>query len=153
LDAKLQAVQRAEQAPPMDPNAAPQDPAQLALAQADAQLELAKKAAETARLNAQARLYDAQARNEAMEPVLESQRIALKGIYKTPAEQIDEEFDRRMRVADLKLNAAQMESDERISVNQIAAASASNKPRVEVVKVPDPVQVPVPVPLPGAENL
>ena len=154
LDQKLQKIQQMEQAPPVDPNAQPaMDPVMLVLAQADAKLELAKKAAETARLRAQARLYDAQAITEQTKPAIEAQKVALKGIYKTPEEQMDEEFDRRMRVADLKLNAAQMMSDERIAESQERASAAGNQPKIEIVKVPEPVQVDVPVPMPGAENL
>ena len=169
LDQKLQKIQSAEQAPPVDPNAQPaMDPVMLALAQADAKLELAKKAAETAKLRAQARLYDAQTVSERLEPTLEAQKIALKGIYKTPEEQIDEEFDRRMRVAETKLETArvmndraEMHSNERIAESQeraaiagaMAEAGAAAQPEKELVYVPEPVQVDVPVPMPGAENL
>jgi hypothetical protein len=154
LDKKLQVIQAAEQTPQIDPNAAPPvDPVMMALQQADAKLELAKKAAETSRLRAQARLYDAQANTEALQPALESQKIALKGIYKTPEEQIDEEFDRRMRVAELKLEAAQMNSDERIADKQVAAAHAANTPKIETVEIPEPIAIPTPVPMPGAESL
>ena len=154
LDKKLQVIQAAEQAPPVDPNAAPAlDPVAMALAQAQAQLELAKTAAETARLRAQARLYDAQANTEVLQPALESQKIALKGIYKTPEEQVDEEFDRRMRVAELKLDAAQMNSDERIADKQVVAAREANQPKIETVEIPAPVAIPTPVPMPGAESL
>ena len=154
LDTKLQKVQQMEQAPSVDPNAQPaMDPVTLMLAQADAKLELAKKAAETARLRAQARLYDAQAITEQTRPMIEAQKVALKGIYKTPEQQIDEEFDRRMRVAELKLEAAQIASDERISESQERAAKSGTQPKVEIVKVPQPVQVDVPVPMLGAENL
>jgi hypothetical protein len=80
--------------------------------------------------------------------MLESQKIALKGIYKTPEEQIDEEFDRRMKVAELKLKAADISSNERITERQAQAAeagamaqaaAAASKP----VPAPAPAQAPV----------
>ena len=168
LNKKLAKVQQAESVPPVDPNAPSTDPVALILQQQAAKLELAKTAAEISKLRAQARLYDAQAQTEQLEPMLESQKIALKGIYKTPEEQVDEEFDRRIKAADQRLKAAkivtdrdQMMSDERIAASQERAAMAgaaadvrsAAQPKQEVVYVPEPVQVDVPVPMPGAENL
>lgn len=152
LKAKLEKVKQAESIPPVDPNMS-MDPVAINMQRMAAQLDLAKTAAEVSRLRAQARLYDAQARTEAVAPTLEAQKIALKGIYKTPEEQIDEEFDRRMQVAELKLKTAQMNSDEHIADKQIVAAHVANQPKVEMVSVPEPVAIPTPVPMPGAENL
>ena len=140
LKQKLARVQAAEQQPPADPNAVPTDPVILTLQRVDAQLELAKKQAQIAEIRAKTRLLDAQANSEAVAPALEAQSIALKGIYKTPEDQINEEFDRRMRIAEVALKDKGIDSRERIADKQIIAARA-NEPQVKV----EQVEVPVPV--------
>ena len=152
LKQKLALVQQVESAPPVDPNAVT-DPVMIEMQRMDAQLELATKQAKIAETQAKTRLYNAQAQSEAMEPALESQKIALKGIYKTPEEQINEEFDRRLEAAKIRLRAAEMSSDERIAESQERAARVGNQPKLQVVTVPKPVAVPTPVPMVGAENL
>jgi hypothetical protein len=129
--------------PAADPNAPVMDPVLIQLQRMDAQLELATKKAKLAEIQAKTRLLDAQARSEMLEPMMESQRIATKGIYKTPEEQIDEEFDRRMRIAQMALEKEQMESDERIAAMQTAAAKENKQ--IHVQEVPKAVPVPVPV--------
>jgi len=140
LKQKLAVIQAQESAPPVDPNAVPTDPVTLQLQRVAAQLELAKTQAEIARLQAQARLYNAQAQSEAVAPALEAQSIALKGIYKTPEDQINEEFDRRIAMAELSIKNKEVDSNERIADKQIIAARA-NEPKVQV----ETVEVPVPV--------
>ena len=138
LEQKLAKVQQAESMPPTDPNAIT-DPVIISMQRMDAQLELATKQAKIAETQAKTRLYNAQANSEALEPTLESQKIALKGIYKTPEEQINDEFDRRMRVAELKLKAADIASNERITERQAQAAEATA-----------PLPTPAPAPQPAA---
>lgn len=139
LERKLAMIQQTESTPPADPNAVT-DPVLIQMQRMDAQLELATKQAKIAETQAKTRLYNAQANTEALEPALESQKIALKGIYKTPEDQINEEFDRRMRVAELKLKAADIASNERITERQAQAAEA-NAPLPEM---------PAPPPAPAA---
>lgn len=155
LEKKLQLIQQAETQPPVDPNAVT-DPVLIEMQRIDAQLELATKQAKIAETQAKTRLLNAQAQSEAMEPMLESQKIALKGIYKSPEETINEEFNRRLEAAKIRLRAAEMNSDERIAESQERAANASNvpqPPKLQVVTVPKPIAVPTPVPMPGAEDL
>jgi len=112
----------------------------LTLQRFDAQLELATKQAKIAETQAKTRLLNAKAQSEAVAPALEAQSIALKGIYKTPEDQINEEFDRRIQVAQLALERESTASKERIADKQIIAAKA-NEPQVKV----EQVEVPVPV--------
>lgn len=143
LSKKLQILQAQENAPPVDPNAVPTDPVALQMQRMAAQLELAKTQAEIAKMQAQTRLYNAEAQTEIVEPQLRSQEIATKGIYQTPAEQIDAEFDRRMKIATLSLEHATLQSHERIADKQILAAQA-NEPKTETVEVPVPVDTGAP---------
>ena len=147
LKVKLEKVQALESAPPVDPNA-PQtmDPVMIEMQRMDAQLELATKQAKLAETQAKTRLLNAQAQSEMVAPTLESQKIALKGIYETPADRINAEFDRRYKLASLTLEKAGMESRERIADKQIVAAKA-NEPKTETVEVPVPQPVPVPIPV------
>ena len=132
--------------PAVDPNAPTMDPVLIQMQRMDAQLELATKQAKLAETRAKTRLLDAQARSELIEPEFKSQQIAMKGIWKTPEEQIDEEFDRRMRVATMALDKEQMESDERIARMQTEAAREGKQ--IQIQEVPRPVPVPVPVAAP-----
>jgi hypothetical protein len=152
LQRKYQQIAQQEAQPPVDPNAqAPLDPVMQQLQAAAAQLELAKTQAEIARLNAQARLYDAQAQSEVIEPQLEAQRTAMRGIYNTPEEQMAEEFDRRMKAADLMVERERVQverdevsSNERIAAMQLESARAST-PAPEIIEKPVPVPVPMPI--------
>jgi hypothetical protein len=145
LKQKLEAIQRTEAAGPVDP-AAVTDPVVITLQRQDALLELAKKQSEIAKIQAQTRLLNAQAASEAVAPALEAQSIALKGIYKTPEDQINEEFDRRMRMADLAIKEKGIDSRERIADKQIIAARA-NEPAPQPAPEPKPVPVPTPIPV------
>jgi len=160
LEQKLAIVQRTESAPPTDPTQIT-DPVAIELQRQDALLELAKKQAEIAKTQAQTRLLNAQTRSETIAPELEARSIALKGIYKTPEDQINEEFDRRMEMAKLAVTKHGIDSRERIADKQIVAAQANEPPPApptpapEVVEVekPMPVIVPVgPAPIPGIDN-
>jgi len=160
LEQKLAIVQRTESAPPTDPTQIT-DPVAIELQRQDALLELAKKQAEIAKTQAQTRLLNAQTRSETIASELEARSIALKGIYKTPEDQINEEFDRRMEMAKLAVTKHGIDSRERIADKQIVAAQANEPPPApptpapEVVEVekPMPVIVPVgPAPIPGVDN-
>lgn len=160
LEKKLENIQRTESAPPVDP-ATITDPVVITLQRQDALLDLATKQGKIAETAARTRLLNAQAQSEAVAPQLEAQSIALKGIYKTPEDQINEEFDRRMRMADLAIKNKGIDSRERIADKQIQAAATANEvvaqpaPAPEVVQVPTPVPVVVPVgaaPIPGIEQ-
>lgn len=144
------------------------------LAQATAQLQLAELNAKIAELGARTRLQDAKARNEAMEPAFRQMEIATKGIYQVEQNQQQQEFDRRMAVADRVLENKDIDSNERIariqagasvrregvktagtvaservrSVGAVAAerAKTAAQPK-ELVPVPVPRPVPMPMPL------
>lgn len=144
LQQKAQVLQQREAAPPVDPNAVPADPIALELQRQDALLELAAKQQKIAESQARTRLLDAQTRSEYMEPALESQNIALKGIYKTPEDRINEEFDRRIEAAKLSLKGAEIESKERIADKQIIAARANEpQPEIKLPLVPKPAPITV----------
>lgn len=115
-----------------------QDPQMAALqqqlAQVQIQLQIAKGQAEIRKLNAQATELEAQAqlelaraRTEAAQPILQAREIALKGIYNTPQEQMAQEFDHRMRVAEQITQAADIESNERIAAAQTQASVAKER--------------------------
>jgi len=134
---KFDLIQQREMQPPVDPNAQPpMDPIDAQLAQMAKQLQLAKIEAEIARLQAQARLYNAQANSELLQPQLEAQSIALKGIYNTPEEQMNEEFNRRMKAAQLMVDREEIASNERIADKQIIAAQV-NQPLAEAAPAPE----------------
>jgi hypothetical protein len=147
LEQKLAKVQQAESMPPVDPTAVT-DPVIIQMQRMDAQLELATKQVKIAETQAKTRLYNAQANSEAVGPALESQKIALKGIYKTPEEQIDEEFDRRMKVAELKLKAADIASNERITDRQTSASERVALIDAQAAAAATPAPAPAPKPQP-----
>lgn len=148
LEEKIQRMIQAEQQPPVDPNAQPPvDPAMLELQRQDALLELAKKRAEIAKLTAEAGLTQAKTQSEMLEPSLRAQEIATKGIYKTPEDRINEEFDRRIRMAELALEREQTQSDERIAQMQTGASVLGHmNPKEKIVPVEKPFIVEQPVP-------
>ena len=135
LNQKLEKVQALESTPPADPNVIPTDPVILTMQRIDAQLDLATKQAKIAELQAKTRLLNAQAITEQSAPILEAQKVALKGIYETPQDQINAEFDRRMQMADLAIKDKGIDSRERIADKQIIAAQA-NEPKATTVEVP-----------------
>ena len=135
LNQKLEKVQALESTPPTDPNVIPTDPVILTMQRIDAQLDLATKQAKIAELQAKTRLLNAQAITEQSAPMLEAQKVALKGIYETPQDQINAEFDRRMQMADLAIKDKGIDSRERIADKQIIAAQA-NEPKTTTVEVP-----------------
>jgi hypothetical protein len=119
-----------------------------------AQLELAKLEAETAELQAQAMLNRAKARQAMLQPDIEAREVALKGVYNTPEDQMQAEFDRRMAIADQITKQADIESNERIAQVQAAASverervkAAGNVASSKIGATPQPVPVPVPVPV------
>jgi hypothetical protein len=145
LEQKLQLVQRAESQPPVDQTQV-MDPVAIELQRQDALLELAKKQAEIAKIQAQTRLLTEQANSESVAPELQAQEIMLKGIYETPQDQINAEFDRRLAAAKLFLEKQGIESRERIADKQIVAAKA-NEPKAAPAPAPAPQPAPVPVPV------
>lgn len=161
LKQKAQMTLQREAMPPVDPNAQPTDPVAIELARQDALIELATKRQKIAESQARTRLLDAQTRSEYIEPSLEAQSIALKGIYQTPEERINEEFDRRLKAAKLMLESEGIKSRERIADKQIVAAHAANERDAAVAAVPEapepaPVTVeaegPVVLPVQAAPN-
>jgi hypothetical protein len=148
LNRKLEKIQQLEATPPPDPNAPSMDPVVLSLQRIDAQLELATKQAKLAETQAKTRLLNAQAVTaESMQPELEAQKVALKGIYRTPAEEIDAEFDRRIQMANVMLKDKEINMKGQIADKQIVAAQA-NEPKAPPAPKPEPQPVPVPVPVP-----
>jgi hypothetical protein len=147
LNRKLEKIQQLEATPPPDPNAPSMDPVVLSLQRIDAQLELATKQAKLAETQAKTRLLNAQAVTESMQPELEAQKVALKGIYRTPSEEIDAEFDRRIKMANVMLKDKEINVKSEIADKQIIAAQA-NEPKSEPAPKPEPQPVPVPVPVP-----
>jgi hypothetical protein len=157
LKAKLQKVQALESAPPADPNAPSMDPVAIELQRQDALLTLAQKQAEIAKTQAETRKLNAETQSELVAPQLEAQSIALKGIYQTPQDEINAEFDRRMKLAKLSLENKGIESRERIADKQIIAARANEPPAprpAPAPAAPAPVVVPVAIPtsIPGIDN-
>lgn len=160
LKLKYQKVMQAEMQPPVDPNAQPPiDPMLQQIEILERQVRIAKLQAEIARLHAQARLYNAQANSEQLEPQLQAQSIALKGIYNTPEDQMMAEFDRRMAAAEVMIDAERADtermevaSNERIAQTQLEAAHAAKPQTVEKpvpIPVPMPIDRPVPLPVPA----
>lgn len=139
LNAKLEVLRQRELAPPVDPNAISTDPVVLQLQRIDAHIELAVKQAKLAEIQAKTRLLNAQANTETVEPRFRAEELALRGIYKTPEDQIDAEFDRRMQIADLSIKEKGIDSRERIADKQIIAARA-NEPKAE--QPPEAIDIP-----------
>jgi hypothetical protein len=135
LEQKLKGIQAAEQAGPVDPNAQVTDPVLLQMQYLDAQVEIAGKQQKIAESQAKTRLLNAQAQTEMLEPQIEAQKVAMRGIYELPQEQIAAEFDRRMKIAQLSVDSKGIESRERIADKQIVAAQA-NEPKTEIAEVP-----------------
>ena len=146
LEQKLELVKRAESQPPVDPTQIT-DPVVIELQRQDALLDLATKQAKIAEIQAKTRLLNEQANSESVAPELEAQAIALKGIYETPQDQINAEFDRRLAAAKLFLEQEGIKSRERIADKQIVAARA-NEPKAAPAPAPQPAPVPVPVAVP-----
>lgn len=144
LKQKAQMTLQREAQPPVDPNAMPTDPVAIELARQDALIELAVKKQKIAESAARTRLLDAQTRSEYIEPQLQAQSIALKGIYSTPEDRINAEFDRRLEVAKLMQKDAEAKGRERIAEKQIEAAHAANEREAAVPEVP-PAPKPAPV--------
>jgi hypothetical protein len=101
------------------------DPMQQQLMMVNAQLEIAEKQlkleetrAKIANLQSQTGLNAAKTQSELAEPHLRAQEIALKGIYNTPEEQMQAEFDRRIAIGDQMLEAEDIKSNERIAAMQ-----------------------------------
>ena len=127
------------------------DPVMIEMQRADAQIELALKMAKLRKIEAETGLIQAETQSEMVEPQLHAQEIALRGIYKTSQDRINEEFDRRMELARISLERDKVASDERIADKQIVAARVANEKEPVPVRVPVPVpvrqRVPVPVPV------
>jgi len=151
----------AQQAQPADgsPEAAMLQQIAPQLTVAKAQLELRKLQAEIARLESQTMVDRAKARQLMLQPEIDARSIAMKGIYNTPEEQMQAEFDRRMKIGDQMLEKADIESNERIAGLQAAASvererikaqattrAASAAATPESVTVVQPVVQPVAAP-------
>ena len=153
LNQRLQKIMAAESAPPADQQQQqpPMDPVMIEMQRADAQIELALKMAKLRKIEAETGLIQAETQSEMVEPQLHAQEIALRGIYKTSQDRINEEFDRRMELARISLERDKVASDERIADKQIVAARVANEKEPVPVRVPVPVpvrqRVPVPVPV------
>lgn len=150
-----QQMEQAQAAAASDPNSI-----QSQIQNAAGQLQLAELQAKIAELGARTRLQDAKARNEMLEPQFKSAEIATKGIYSVQADQQKQEFDRRMKSAELFLKNKDIDSNERIARMQSQASVASGqvkgaaqvaservKGAAQVAAAPKPQPVPVPVPV------
>lgn len=150
LRRRLQQVQQQEQlamqaAVQPEGGQQPVDPLMQQIQQAAMQLQLVETNAKIAKLVAETDKLRAETRNEALEPMFKAQELALRGIYKTPEEQMDGEFDRRLEVARLMLDEKQMESDERITAMQMAGSAARQAPQHLSIAIEEPVISPVPM--------
>ena len=155
IDAAVQSEQAAAQAA----QAQGVDPLQAQLQQTAVQLEIAEKQAKIAELNSQAALNNAKARAAMIQPEIDAREVALKGVYNTPQEQMQAEFDRRMKIGDQIIAQEDIASNERIAnaqsnasiererVKAGATVAAAAQPEKIVVREPQPVPVPVPVPV------
>jgi hypothetical protein len=152
----------AQQAAMGDPNAQPVDPMQTQLQMLTMQLDMATKKnqiaklqAETLKITAETQLTYAKVQTELVQPQIQTTEVAMKGVYNTPEEQMQSEFDRRLQIANLMETKADRESNERIARMQTqgavakaaleAAAAQTNAP--QPAPVPSPVPVPMPVPV------
>jgi len=126
-----QAAQAAAQQQPVDPQTQMLNQqlqqVQIQLQIEEARAKIAKLQAEAAEAQAAAMLKMAEARTEAAQPALQAREIALKGIYNTPQEQMAQEFDHRMTVAQQMLDAADIQSNERIAQAQAQASVEREK--------------------------
>ena len=78
---------------------------------------------------------------------IKSAKGDLEPLKKTQADEINAEFDRRMKMAKLAIDNKGIESRERIAYKQIIAAQA-NEPQPQPQPAPQPIPVPVPHPIP-----
>jgi hypothetical protein len=90
-------------------------PQQQQLAQLGVQIQIAEAEAKVAELKSRARLQDAKTRNEILEPKFKALDVATKGIYQVAESQQQNQFDRRMAIADRVLQNKDIESNERIA--------------------------------------
>jgi hypothetical protein len=102
---------------------------QQQLQQVGVQLQIAEARAKIRELESRANLQDAKTQNERLEPQFKRLDVATKGIYKIAAEQQNNEFERRMKIADRVLKAKDIASNERI-----ARIQSGQSVRSEMVK-------------------
>ena len=98
------------------------DPLQAQLGQVTLQLQIAEVQAKIRKLNAEAGLIAQKTVTEQTKPELQAHELALKGVYQTPEEQMQAEFDRRMKIGDQLIAAEDVKSNERIAVIQAGGA-------------------------------
>jgi hypothetical protein len=120
--AAQQAALAAQQPPVADPMQAQLATVMVQLQIAQAQRELAKTEAETAEIQSRAMLNQAKFQTELVQPQIQTAEVAMKGIYNTPEEQMQAEFDRRLGLAELMETKADRESNERIAQMQTQAS-------------------------------
>ena len=95
-----------------------QDPMAKQLAQVTMQLEIEEKMARIAELKSQAGLNSARTQTELLQPQLEAQKLATKGIYSVPEDRQQGEFDRRMQIADRMLKKREIDVKEKVADQQ-----------------------------------
>ncbi len=110
--------------------AAQADPMAQQLQQVTMELGIAKAQAEIAKLQSEAFLNQVKAEETRQMSEVKALEVATKGMYAVPAEQQRDEWDRRVKMAELVLQdkaigekAADRESNERIATNQMSQSA------------------------------